>query len=83
MCLEKSYLRRYCRRYGPRECLFFFGRHALTEQQSNAPQTGDAYDGVYDAADNCSLAAAHICHQVEFEKTDQQPVDGADDGYYK
>lgn len=58
--------------------LLFFGRYPLAEQQSHTPETGDTYDGVNYAADDRSLPTADISHQVELEKANQQPVDGAD-----
>ena len=57
------------------------GGHALAEEQGNAPQARDAHDGVDHAADDRALAAADLGHQVKLEKSYQQPVDGADDGY--
>src|SRR5699024_2943472 len=52
----------------------------LAEEQRDAPQAGNADDGVDHAADHRGLPAAEVGHQVELKQADQQPVDGAEDG---
>ena len=57
-----------------------FNGRALAEQQRDAPQAGDADDGVDDAGKRRGLSAADVRHQDELEQADQQPVDAAQYG---
>lgn len=55
-------------------------RKLLLEKQRNAPKTRNAYDGVNDAGNGSRLSAENVGDKVKLKKTDQQPVDGSDDG---
>lgn len=52
----------------------------VPEEQGNAPQCGQADQCVNDTADYAGRATADKGNQVKLEKTDQTPVDPADDG---
>ena len=54
-------------------------RGTIAEQQGNAPESGDADEGIDDAADDGELAAADRCDDVEAEDADAPPVQRADD----
>ena len=56
---------------------------AFAEEQGNAPKACDAYDGIDNATDHCSLTTEQISNKVKTEKAHQQPVDAADDGDHK
>ena len=56
---------------------------AITEQQRDAPDARRADQRVNDAADERALTAEKIRDQIELEKTDQAPVDCADDDQQK
>ena len=43
----------------------------VLEQQGDAPQTGQCYQTVDDAAEESGLTAAQPSHQIELEQTDQ------------
>ena len=51
----------------------------VTEQQRNAPKPRRADERINYAAEERALASKEIGDQIELEKADQSPVDGADD----
>ena len=51
-----------------------------TEQHRNAPQSGKAYECVYDPADGCGLTSKNPGHKVKLKNTDKAPVNGTDNG---
>ena len=53
---------------------------ALTEEQGNAPHTGQTYQRVDHAADDGHLTAAEKCDTVKAENADAAPVQGAHNG---
>ena len=61
-------------------------RLMFLEQQGDAPQCGDAHDGIDHAADQAGLTAADERYQVKLKKTDGAPVKSTDDdehqGYF-
>ena len=52
---------------------------ALSEQKRDAPESREADQRIDHAADQRGLSAADPCHEIEFRKADQAPVDRADD----
>ena len=50
----------------------------FTEEQRNAPNAGQGYEGEDNAADGRALPAKQPAHNVELEQTDASPVEGAD-----
>ena len=48
--------------------------HALAKQQGNAPQAGNANNGIDDAADHCGLAAEQIGDEVKAEQGKYDPA---------
>lgn len=51
----------------------------IAEQQRDAPQTGDAHQGIDNAADGSQLAAADKGHAVKGEQSHAAPVQRTDD----
>ena len=58
----------------------FVAAAAFAEQQADAPEAGEADEGVDDAGDDGGLAAEDPGDEVKFENADQAPIQGADDG---
>ena len=63
--------------------LFRLVHQSAAEQQSDAPNGGESYEGVDNAADCGSLAAKNVGHKVKPEKADKTPVESADDAENK
>ena len=51
----------------------------IAEQERDAPKSGDAYQGIDDAAESAHLAAAQESHAVKTEQTYASPVQRAND----
>ena len=52
----------------------------VAEEQSQAPQGANAYQGVDDPGHDGGLSSANPGYQVEAEYADQSPVNAADNG---
>ncbi len=56
---------------------------AVAEQQRDAPQAGESYNAVNDAADKRGLSPEKIGDQVKLKQRDESPIDCAKDDQKK
>lgn len=61
--------------------LFRFHQLVFLEEKRNTPKRGERDNDVDDSADYARRAAENPCHEVKAEKTDQTPVQTADEQY--